>query len=160
MLAQSENAGFLSALIGAGLVGGAAYLALAYAKPFDPSNPGVQKWLARNPPPPRWLDDGYTPEEWARLEMPVWHIEGLNRLRGSPAAHAARTRARIAKAMTMAQKSLQHSACIPRKRTLIRAMRELARADENAEWAADPEQLDMAFDAVMIAAREWQSDCG
>jgi hypothetical protein len=90
---------------------------------------------------------------------PSDQIEGLDKLRGSPAAHEARTRARIAKAVTMAQKSLQASACLPRKRTLIRAMRELARADENSEWGGDREQLDMAFDAVMLAMREWQTDC-
>lgn len=84
----------------------------------------------------------------------------IGRLRGSKIVHEQLMQDKLEKVMKIADKSLRTKLCLPRKRELIRGVEQLAKASAHRRWAEDGDLYDQAWDALSIAAREWQVDCG
>ena len=82
-----------------------------------------------------------------------------DRLRGAGDTHRKRLEVELSIVRDRADQSL-HGPCAVRRRDLQRGIQALARADAHVEWVGDmSSEVEVAYDALMIAQREWQSDC-
>jgi len=81
-----------------------------------------------------------------------------DKLRGTSKQHDVRLRDSVATVHRLANESLT-GPCKIRKRKIIYALNELAVAHANDEWVGVDEEVEIAFDALMIAQRNWQASC-
>lgn len=87
---------------------------------------------------------------------------GIGRLRGTNAQHRKALARRNARSMKLVEESFNESICAKRRRLMVKATTEFARADTNRLWIGDGEddsQVAEAFDALSLGIREYQKDC-
>jgi hypothetical protein len=64
--------------------------------------------------------------------------------------------------MDLVNKSVTEKSCVRRRRLVVKAAAEFARADTNRLWIGDGEDespVAIAFDALSLGIREYQKDC-